>query len=67
MSEILKLIFVTTVYKLWGARNTMVYDKTKPPPLILAKEIVQLIKARLSSSLKFHKAARKCSSYHIWL
>lgn len=54
-SDILKLVLSTTVYKIWAVRNSIVHNKINMPMGFLSREIINVIKSRLSSSPIFAK------------
>lgn len=66
-SEILKLVLSTTVYKIWDVRNSIVHNKVKMAMGVLAREIINVIKSRLSSSSVFLKAAQNRPNLRVWL
>jgi hypothetical protein len=65
--DFLKLLFTTTIYRIWHARNKKLHEDFLIPPSVNAREIVSLVKSRLVSSLKFRSMASKFHILRDWI
>lgn len=66
-SDIIRLVFAATIYKIQEARNSKTHRNTLPHSFVILNEIIALVKAQLSISTKFQRAAQKSHVYHNWL
>lgn len=67
VKEFMKLLFTTTLYRIWFARNRLLHDDHLIPANVNAREIIALVKARLVSFSKFRL---KAANFHVlrdWL
>lgn len=64
--NILCLTVATCFYKVWEARNNKIHNGSIIPPRILAKDVIHLIKSRLSKCNSFIKATN-CNHFCNWL
>lgn len=65
--KILGLSLAASFYKIWEARNMKTHRDTLIPAQVLVKDVVNIVKARLSRSKSFIKATNFCSYYCNWL
>lgn len=69
-SSLSRNIFCLTVsacfYKVWEARNNKLHRNTIPPMISLAKDVIHIIKSRLSTCQSFLKATNS-QYYCSWL
>lgn len=65
--NIMGLSIAVSFYKVWEARNSMLHKNVLIPPTRLAKDVINIIKSRLSTCKSFIKATSFCQYYCNWL
>lgn len=65
--NIISLTLAMTFYKVWEARNKKFHQNVFTPPTVLGREVVNIIKSRLSQSRSFIKATHVDQYYCNWL
>lgn len=65
--NIISLTLAVSFYKIWEARNKSLHQNSLIPPYCLARDVVNIIKSRLSQSRKFIKATSMDQFYCNWI
>lgn len=65
--NIMCLSIALSLYKIWEARNCKLHQNSITPPIVLSKDIINIIKTRLSSCKSFTKVVASRHYYCNWL
>lgn len=65
--NIISLTLATSFYKVWEARNKKLHQRVLVPPTVLSREVVNIIKSKLSQSGSFIKATHADQYYCNWI